>query len=330
MTTKKHFYENMQAMAECLAKDPETKDRYDKATHGGKEWFCFSRWIMGDMARWNDAEAVGYRDALVGRLISTDIAYVLQYETAPDVVAYLKGELIAAVGRETSPEQLAKRGDWTANARMRWRHITANPPQEAESWTGRKIQIGTCFYSKMLPIKEALSKDSDTKQHYEFLRHGGKEWLCYSWWISEDRTRWNDPKAAEYRGSLTSWLGSIDIVDVLQFETDANVVEHLTKQLTVAIERETTPKRLGIKARILGDGLDKRPVYQKNTTRQLAANYGGGAGMICRIYSAMKGYADYLRGNSPGPSFWTHPDCPLYLEWFNKYYTPTCGLRRVQ
>lgn len=36
MTNKKHFYENMQAMAECLAKDPETKDRYDKATHGGK------------------------------------------------------------------------------------------------------------------------------------------------------------------------------------------------------------------------------------------------------------------------------------------------------
>lgn len=122
------IYENMQAMAKCLAKDPETKDRYDKATHGGKEWFCFSRWIKGNMARWNDAEAVEYRDALVGRLISTDIAYVLQYETAPDVVAYLKGELIATVGRETSPERLAKRGDWTANARMRWRHITANPP----------------------------------------------------------------------------------------------------------------------------------------------------------------------------------------------------------
>ena len=330
MTNKKHFYENMQAIAESLAKDPETKDRYDKATHGGKEWFCFSRWIMGSMARWNDAETVEYRDALVGRLVSTDIAYVLQYETAPDVVAYLKGKLIAAVGRETSPEQLAKRVDWTANARMRWRHITANPPQEAESWAGRKIQIGACFYSKMLPIKEALSKDLDTKQHYEFLRDGGKEWLCYSWWISEDRTRWNDPKAAEYRGSLTSWLGSIDIVDVLQFETDANVVEYLTKQLVVTIERETTPKRLGIKARILEDGLDKRPVYQKNTTRQLAANHGGGAGTICRIYSAMKGYADYLRGNSPGPSFWTHPDCQLYLEWFNKYYTPTCGLCRVQ
>ena len=139
-----------------------------------------------------------------------------------------------------------------------------------------------------------------------------------------------EAEAAEYRDSLTSWLGSIDIVYVLQFETDANVVEYLKKQLIVAIERETTPRRLGIKARILGDGLDKRPVYHRSTTRQLAANYGGGAGMICRIYSAMKGYADYLRGNAPGPSFWTHPDCPLYLQWYNRYDAPTSGLYRVQ
>jgi len=186
------------------------------------------------------------------------------------------------------------------------------------------------FYENMRVMDKALTNDPETKDRYEKARIGGKEWLCFSRWIAEDRTRWNDPEAAEYRGSLTSWLGSIDIVDVLQFETDANVVEYLTKQLVVTIERETTPKRLGIKARILEDGLDKRPVYQKNTTRQLAANHGGGAGTICRIYSAMKGYADYLRGNSPGPSFWTHPDCPLYLEWFNKYYTPICGLCRVQ
>ena len=332
MTNKKHFYENMQAMAECLAKDPETKDRYDKATHGGKEWFCFSRWIMGSMARWNDAEAVEYRDALVGRLASTDIAYVLQYETAPDVVAYLKRELIAAVGRETAPEQLAKRGDWTANARMRGRHITANPPQEAESWTGRKIQIGTCFYSKMLPIKEVLSKDSDTKQHYEFLRHGGKEWLYYSWWISEDSTRWNDPEAVEYRDSLTSWIGSIDIVYVLQFEADTETVDYLRNRLVATLERETTPGRLHLRSTILGRGLHKpwKGPEGIKTTSQVAAQYGSGCGMICRFYSAMKGYADYLRGNAPGPSFWTHPDVKLYLKWHNRYSSPTSGLCRVQ
>ena len=186
------------------------------------------------------------------------------------------------------------------------------------------------FYENMRVMDKALTNAPETKDRYEKARRGGKEWLCFSRWIAEDRTRWNDPEAAEYRDSLTSWLGSIDIVYVLQFETDANVVEYLKKQLIVAIERETTPRRLGIKARILGDGLDKRPVYHRNTTRQLAANYGGGAGMICRIYSAMKGYADYLRGNAPGPSFWTHPDCPLYLQWYNRYDAPTSGLYRVQ
>lgn len=98
----------------------------------------------------------------------------------------------------------------------------------------------------------------------------------------------------------------------------------------MAIERETTPSRLGIKARILGDGLNKRPVYDKDTTDQLAAQYGTGVGTICRIYSAMKGYADYLRGNAPGSSFWTHPDVKLYLQWYNRYDAPTSGLYRVQ
>lgn len=97
-------------------------------------------------------------------------------------------------------------------------------------------------------MAECLAKAPETKDRYDKATHGGKEWLwlCYSWWISEDRTRWDDPKSVEYRDSLTSWLGSIDIIYVLQFETDANVVEYLTKQLAVAIERETTPKRLGI------------------------------------------------------------------------------------
>ena len=180
MSIKEPTYENMQVIAKTLATDPETKDRYERATDGGKEWFSFSRWVAEDMTRWDDAEAEEHRDTLAARLGSADIAYVLQYETNPDVVAYLKHRLVAAVERETTPERLAKRCDWTADARMRWRHTTANPPQEAKSWMGQKIQVGDCFYSKMLPIKQALSEDSDTKQQYERLRHGGKEWLCYS------------------------------------------------------------------------------------------------------------------------------------------------------
>ena len=330
MSIKNHTYKNMQAIAKTLATDPETKDRYERATAGGKEWFSFSRWVAEDMARWNDAEAEEYRDTLAARLGSTDIAYVLQYETNPDVVAYLKQRLVAAVERETTPERLAKRGDWTADARMRWRHITANPPQEAKSWTGRKIQIGDCFHSKMLPIKQALSEDSDTKQQYEGLRHGGKEWLCYSWWIAEDRTRWNTPDAIEYRDSLTSWLGSIDIVNVLPFETNADVVAYLKKRLVAAVKRETTRKRLNLRKAIIDKGLCKPWNGPEGMTTTSKAAASRGCGMICRFYSAMKGDADYLRGNPPGAGHWTHPDCKLYLEWYNKYDAPTCGLCRVQ
>lgn len=43
MVGKKYFYENMQVMAKALDNDPETKDRYEKAQRGGKEWLCFSR-----------------------------------------------------------------------------------------------------------------------------------------------------------------------------------------------------------------------------------------------------------------------------------------------
>ena len=48
MVGKKYFYENMQVMAKALDNDPETKDRYEKARRGGKEWLCFSRWIAKD------------------------------------------------------------------------------------------------------------------------------------------------------------------------------------------------------------------------------------------------------------------------------------------
>ena len=310
----------MQAMDKALANDPETKDRYEKATNSGKEWFCFSRWVAEDMSRWNDAEAVEYRDALASRLASTDIVFVLLYETNLNVVAYLKELLVVAVERETTPEQRAKRGDWTCNARKRWRHITANPPQETKSWMGSTIQIGGCFYSNMLPIKEALSEDSDTKQPYEALRDGGKEWLCYSWWIAEDRTRWDNPEAVEYRKLLMPWLEAFDIVNVLQFETDGKVITYLKKQLAAAIKRETSERGLAYKAHFLAYGLKELD--------QDASRYAGHCGG--RLSSVFRAKAEYLRGNPPGAGHWTHPNCKLYLKWFNKYDAPTSGLCRVQ
>ena len=330
MTRANRLAKEIQTISKVLSKDPETQDRYASATNRGKKWLCFSAWIAKDRGRWQYREAAECRDRIANRLSSTDITYVLQFETDIDVVAYLKARLIAAVNRETTPRQLAKRPDWLSNARRRWSKFTAKVPTESKSWTGRKIQIGNCFYSKMMPIKEALSKDIDTKQQYEFARQGGKEWLCFSWWIAEDLRRWNEQEAIEYRDALISWLGSLDIAKVLQFETDKDIVEYLKEHLIAAVERETTAKRLSGRNTILLNGLYRKPVYERHTTAHLASCYGSGAGMICRLYSAMKGYADYLRGNSPGPSFWTHPDCRLYLEWYNKYEAPTNGLRRVQ
>ena len=188
------------------------------------------------------------------------------------------------------------------------------------------------FYEYMQEMAESLANDPETKDRYENARHGGKEWLCFSRWIAEDRTRWDDLDAMAYRDSLASWLGSIDIVYVLQFETDAEIVEYLKERLVAAVERETTKERLRLRSTILKRGLHNpwRGPDGMKTTSQAAAHYGSGCGMICRFYSAMKGNADYLRGNAPGASFWTHPDCPLYLDWHNKYEAPTCGLYRVQ
>ena len=326
-----NFNKHMHDMAKSLSKDQETKDRYASDTNRGKSWFCYSAWLAADRARWQVREAAKLRDHIANRLSSTDIAYVLQFETDMDVVAYLKTRLIAAANRETTPKQLAKRPDWLSNARRRWREFTAKVTTEAESWTGRKMQIGSCFYSSMMPIKDALSKDPDTKRQYELARSGGKEWLCFSWWLAEDRTRWNDQEAIEYRDSLVYWLGSIDITYVLQFEKNADVVTYLKSKLLSAVDRETTKGRLNLKAGIISTGLH-RPWYKecgrKKTTNDLAESTG--CGMICRLYSAMRAHANYLRGNSPGSSFWTHPDCRLYLEWYNKYDALTSGLCRAQ
>ena len=188
------------------------------------------------------------------------------------------------------------------------------------------------FYETMQEMAKSLAKNPEIKDRYEHARYGGKKWLCLSHWIAEDRTRWSDKDAMAYRDSLASWLGSIDIVYVLQFETDAEIVEYLKERLVAAVERETTQERLHSRSTILEKGLHNpwRGPAGLTTTSQAAAQSGCGCDMRGRFYSAMKGYADYLRGNAPGPSFWMHPDCPLYLKWYNKYDAPTSGLYRAQ
>lgn len=180
------------------------------------------------------------------------------------------------------------------------------------------------FYENMQAMAKALASDRETKSRYAKASEGGREWMCLSRWIAEDKSRWNDQETMEYRDSLAAWLGSLDIVYVLQFETDADVVKYLKKRLVAAIKRETTKKRLKRRREIIERGLYKPwdgPEGMRSTS-QAAAQYGRGCGMICMFHSAMKGDADYLRGNPPDPSFWTHPDCPRYLEWYNKYDAP--------
>lgn len=186
------------------------------------------------------------------------------------------------------------------------------------------------IYEEMQAIAKVLATDPETNDRYDKATKGSREWFCFSRWIAEDRTRWNDQDAVEYRDSLTSWLGSLDIVHVLQFETDTAIVAYLKKRLVEAMKRETTRKRLNRRKAIIDTGLHKPWNGPEGMTTTSQAADKKGCGMICRFYSAMKGYADYLRGNPPGAGYWTHPDCRLYLEWYNKYDAPTSGLCRVQ
>ena len=103
MTKGNCLYKKMSAVGKVLSEDPETKDRYANATDGGRDWFCYSAWLVENRSRWHDGETARCRDSIASRLTSTDIAYVLQYETDADVVAYLKARLIDAVNNETTP-----------------------------------------------------------------------------------------------------------------------------------------------------------------------------------------------------------------------------------
>ena len=101
MIRTNRFAKEMQAISKTLSKDPETKNRYANATNRGKRWLCFSAWLAKDREKWQDHEAAEYRNRIANRLSSTDVAYVLQFETDIDVVSYLKAQLIAAASRET-------------------------------------------------------------------------------------------------------------------------------------------------------------------------------------------------------------------------------------
>ena len=102
------------------------------------------------------------------------------------------------------------------------------------------------------------------------------------------------------------------------------------KRLVAAMKRETTRKRLNLRKAIIDKGLHKPWNGPEGMTTTSKAAASRGCGMICRFYSAMKSDADYLRGDPQGAGHWTHPDCHLYLDWYNRYDAPTCGLSRVQ
>ena len=51
------FHTTMEARGKMLSEDPETKDRYGKATKDGKEWFRFSQWVSESKSRWHNSEA---------------------------------------------------------------------------------------------------------------------------------------------------------------------------------------------------------------------------------------------------------------------------------
>ena len=106
------IYCEMTRIKERLSEDPNTRDRYIRATNGGKEWMAFSAWIAEDESRWSDEGVAAYRDALAKGLILTDIAYVLQFETSPEVVAFLKRQLGETAERETTPERLRSKKMW--------------------------------------------------------------------------------------------------------------------------------------------------------------------------------------------------------------------------
>lgn len=109
------IYCEMTRIKERLSEDPNTRDRYIRATNGGKEWMAFSAWIAEDESRWSDEGVAAYRDALAKGLILTDIAYVLQFETDAEVVGYLKERLAKTAERETTEERLSRKRNF-----LRW------------------------------------------------------------------------------------------------------------------------------------------------------------------------------------------------------------------
>ena len=92
------------AIHECgrqLAEDPETTARYERATRGAKEWFCYSRWCSE-----TEGIAVEYQKSLLSWMMPTEIAYVLQFETNPRLIESLKAGMLVAMDRVTTPERV--------------------------------------------------------------------------------------------------------------------------------------------------------------------------------------------------------------------------------
>ena len=177
------------------------------------------------------------------------------------------------------------------------------------------------IYDEMERMKRLLSRDPETKDRYERATMGGREWLAFSAWIAEDRSRWADGANVRYRDALANWLVLTDIAYVLQFETDAEVVGYLKERLAKTAERETTEERLSRKRNFLRWGLHRPQKHLMGASvlsRSREAMHMGDVGGSMQK-SAMKEVAAYLMGCSHGASHWAHADASLYIAWYNAY-----------
>lgn len=128
-----------------LSNDPETRDRYGKATRGGKAWMCFVKWIAEDRARWDDVEVIHYRDMLADWLTVTDIAYVLQFEINTHIVDFLKKQLLKILEWETTPRRLEVKQVWQKMGLHRktydGRTVLGIAQEKAGAGLGRNMRI---------------------------------------------------------------------------------------------------------------------------------------------------------------------------------------------
>lgn len=183
------------------------------------------------------------------------------------------------------------------------------------------------FGDEMERMKNALKSSPDTKDRYSRAGWGGCEWMAFSAWIAENRTRCSNESVCKYRDRLASWLSVTDVAYVLQFETACDVVNYLKDRLSKAADRETTKYRLSRRSGMIESGLWR---IQESLDIRVQSGvhgvqFGGGMGSLtgCMHLSVLREAVAFLKGESRGASHWHHPDHKLHEEWYD-------GARRME